>query len=124
MILLCIITTFGFHRCISAVIAASEFVRLERGEYQRQSTSNGHANEVLEPEVLNRATVEANAKSAMQLYTKCSAVISLDSWADSNRYYSLVIAKKLLFFNKSPFDKPINPNILFSTVLNVKFKSC
>ena len=98
MILVCIITTCGFHRCISAVIAASEFVRLERGEYQRQSsTSNGHVNEVLEPEVLNRATVEANAKSAMQLYTKCSAVILLDSWTDSNRYYSLVISRETSF---------------------------
>ncbi|XP_039139762.1 probable protein NAP1 [Dioscorea cayenensis subsp. rotundata] len=98
------VSTGGFNnnmhclaRCISAVIAASEFVRLERGEYQRQSTSNGHANEVLEPEVLNRATVEANAKSAMQLYTKCSAVILLDSWADSNRSN---IVPKLIFIDQ------------------------
>ncbi|KAJ0982841.1 hypothetical protein J5N97_011096 [Dioscorea zingiberensis] len=84
-------------RCINAVIAASEFVRLERGEYQRQSTSNGHANEVLEPEILSRATVEANAKSAMQLYTKCSAVILLDSWSDSTRSN---IVPKLIFMDQ------------------------
>ncbi|KAJ0982970.1 hypothetical protein J5N97_011225 [Dioscorea zingiberensis] len=98
------VSTGGFNnnvnclaRCINAVIAASEFVRLERGEYQRQSTSNGHANEVLEPEILSRATVEANAKSAMQLYTKCSAVILLDSWSDSTRSN---IVPKLIFMDQ------------------------
>lgn len=98
------ITTGGFNnnlhclaRCINAVIAGSEFVRLERTEQQRQPLSNGHAAEMVEPDILSRTSVEANIKSAMQLYVKCSAVIVLDSWGDSNR--SLIIPK-LVFLDQ------------------------
>lgn len=69
------------------MIAGSEFVRLERAEQQRQSSPNGHASEMVEPEILSRASVEANIKSAMQLYVKCAAAIVLDSWIDNTRYF-------------------------------------
>ena len=71
------------------MIAGSEFVRLERAEQQRQSLSNGHASEMVEPEILSRVSVEANIKSAMQLFVKCAAIIVLDSWSDNNRYFIL-----------------------------------
>ncbi|XP_068656377.1 probable protein NAP1 [Aristolochia californica] len=84
-------------RCINAVIAGSEFVRLEREERQRQTLSNGRAGEVLEPEVKNRALIEANIKSAMQLYVKCSAGIILDSWNESSRLH---LVPKLIFLDQ------------------------
>lgn len=84
-------------RCINAVIAGSEFVRLERAEQQRQSLSNGHASEMGEPETLSRLSVEASIKSAMQLYVKCAAVIVLDSWNDINRSH---IVPKLIFLDQ------------------------
>ncbi|XP_077244449.1 transcription activator isoform X2 [Tasmannia lanceolata] len=84
-------------RCINAVIAGSEFVRLEKEEQQRQSHSNGHAGELSEPEIQSRISVEANIKSAMQLYVKCSAGIILESWSDSNR--SPLVAK-LIFLDQ------------------------
>lgn len=84
-------------RCINAVIAGSEFIRLEREEQQRQSLSNGHASEVSELEMHSRVSVEANIKSAIHLYIKCSAAIILDTWNDSNR--SPLVAK-LIFLDQ------------------------
>lgn len=73
-------------RCINAVIAGSEYVRMERIQ-QPRSLSNGHAGEISEPETLNRTSVEANIKSALQIFVKCSAGIILDSWSENSRYY-------------------------------------
>ncbi|KAJ6410872.1 hypothetical protein OIU84_007594 [Salix udensis] len=58
-------------RCMSAVIAGSELVRLEREHQQRQqSLSNGHRDEALDPEIHGRLSAEASIKSAMQLFVK------------------------------------------------------
>ncbi|KAG0470469.1 hypothetical protein HPP92_017169 [Vanilla planifolia] len=84
-------------RCINAVMAGSEFIRLERAEQQRQSLSNGHVGEMVEPEMLSRGLVEASIKSAMQLFVKCSAAIILESLNDINRQ-SLV--PKLIFLDQ------------------------
>lgn len=68
------------------MIAASEFVRMEREKRQKQCSSNGHTGEVSEPEMHNIVSIKANIKSAMQLYVKCSAAIILDGWSENNRY--------------------------------------
>ncbi|XP_073011838.1 probable protein NAP1 [Typha latifolia] len=83
-------------RCISAVIGASEYIKMEK-EQHRQSLSNGHASEMQESETLSRVSVVANIKSAMQIYVKCSAGIVLDSWNDSSRTY---IIPKLIFLDQ------------------------
>ncbi|URE44166.1 Membrane-associated apoptosis protein [Musa troglodytarum] len=83
-------------RCINAVIAGSEYVRMERVQEPR-SLSNGHAGEISEPETLNRTSVEANIKSALQIFVKCSAGIVLDSWSENSRTY---IVPKLIFLDQ------------------------
>ncbi|WOL02928.1 putative protein NAP1 isoform X1 [Canna indica] len=83
-------------RCISAVIAGSEYVRLQR-EQQRESLSNGHGGELSDPETVNRISAEANIKSHMQIFVKCSAGIVLDSWSESSRTY---IVPKLIFLDQ------------------------
>ncbi|KAJ4982250.1 hypothetical protein NE237_033087 [Protea cynaroides] len=83
-------------RCISSVIAGSEFVRLER-EQQRQSLSNNHAAEVNDPEIHDRLSVEANIKSVMQLFIKCALGIILDSWSENNRSH---LIPKLIFVDQ------------------------
>lgn len=75
-----------FCRCINAVIAGSEYVRSERTAQQKKSLSNGHAAEMSDTETLNLTSIEANIKSAMQIFVKCAAGIVLDSWSDSSRY--------------------------------------
>nr|POF14638.1 protein nap1 [Quercus suber] len=72
-------------RCISAVIAGSEFVRLERERQQRQSFSNGHVDETLDSEIQSCLSAEASIKSTLQLFVKFSAGIILDSWSETNR---------------------------------------
>lgn len=67
------------------MIGGSEYIRIER-EQQRQPFPNERADKTKEPEILNRISAEANIKSAMQLYVKCSAVVVLDSWNDNTRY--------------------------------------
>nr|GMD04093.1 protein NAP1 [Ipomoea batatas] len=84
-------------RCISAVIAGSEFVRLERENQQKQSFSNGHVDEALDPETQNRSSVEASIKSTMQLFVKFSAGIILDYWNEHNRSH---IVAKLIFLDQ------------------------
>eukprot|EP00268_Persea_americana_P020565 TRINITY_DN2071_c0_g1_i1.p1 TRINITY_DN2071_c0_g1~~TRINITY_DN2071_c0_g1_i1.p1 ORF type:complete len:1377 (-),score=241.58 TRINITY_DN2071_c0_g1_i1:162-4292(-) len=84
-------------RCVNAVIAASEFVRLEREKQQKQSSSNGHAGEMSEPEIHNIVSVKANIKSALQLFVKCSTAIILDEWSENNR--SPLVAK-LIFLDQ------------------------
>lgn len=78
-------------RCISAVIAGSEFVRLER-EHQQSLLDEGS-----EPEIQSRMSIEANIKSAMQVFIKCSAGIILDFWSEANR--SPLVAK-LIFLDQ------------------------
>lgn len=72
-------------RCISAVIAGSEFVRLEREHQLRQSLSNGHASEGMDPELSSHMSAEASIKSTLQLFVKLSADIILDSWSETHR---------------------------------------
>ncbi|KAL3570222.1 hypothetical protein D5086_027471 [Populus alba] len=85
-------------RCMSAVIAGSELVRLEREHQQRQqSPSNGHLDEALDPEIHSRLSAEASIKSAMQLFVKFATGIVLDSWSEANR--SNLVAK-LIFLDQ------------------------
>ncbi|KAJ3692681.1 hypothetical protein LUZ60_011776 [Juncus effusus] len=85
-------------RCINAVIGGSEYVRMER-EMQRQTISNISSNfeSTQEFESLNRASIEANIKSAMQLFIKSSSLIVLDSWSETSRSY---IFPKLIFLDQ------------------------
>ncbi|KAK4399533.1 protein NAP1 [Sesamum angolense] len=83
-------------RCICAVIAGSEFVRLEREYQQKQSLSNGHITESLEPETQNYMSIEASIKSTMQLFIKFSAGIILDSWSESTRIIQILTPLALL----------------------------
>ncbi|MCE3050654.1 histone chaperone [Datura stramonium] len=84
-------------RCISAVIAGSEFVRLEREHHMKQSFSNGHVGETLDPETHNQITVETNIKSTMQLFVKFSSGIILDSWSEHTRSH---LVSKLIFLDQ------------------------
>ncbi|XP_059287439.1 protein NAP1 [Lycium ferocissimum] len=84
-------------RCISSVIAGSEFVRLEREYHMKQSFSNGHVGESLDPETHNRITVETNIKSTMQLFVKFSSGIILDSWSENTRSH---LVSKLIFLDQ------------------------
>lgn len=91
-------------RFINAVIGGNEFIRMERAEQQRRSLSNGQAHEAVELEILGRNSMEANIKSVMQRFVKCSATIILESSSDTSR--SLVVPK-LIFLdqlcNLSPY---------------------
>ncbi|CAA6671860.1 unnamed protein product [Spirodela intermedia] len=91
----CLAADSSFCRCISAVIAASELIRSEKSELQRQSLSNGNGSE-MEPETLTRTSVQANIKSAMQMYVKYSAGIILSSFTESNRTH---LVPKLTFLD-------------------------
>jgi len=71
-------------RCISAVIAGSEFVRMEREHQHRQSLRNGHV-EGMDPELSSHMSAEASIKSTLQLFVKLSADIILDSWSETHR---------------------------------------
>ncbi|KAL1538464.1 histone chaperone [Salvia divinorum] len=97
-------------RCICAVIAGSELVRLEREYRQKHSLSNGHISEPLDPEAPNYSSIDASIKSTMQLFIKFSAGIILDSWSESNR--SQLVAK-LIFLDQIC---EISPHIPRSTL--------
>ncbi|KAK4254685.1 hypothetical protein QN277_010029 [Acacia crassicarpa] len=84
-------------RCISAVFAGSEFVRLEREHQQRQSLSNGHASEAMDPEYPSHMSAEGSIKSTMQLFVKLSAEIILDSWSEINRSH---LVAQLIFLDQ------------------------
>lgn len=89
MILLATVSLIHYNclgRCIGAVIAGSECVRLEREYQRRKSLSNGHANDMFDSEIQSRLSAEASIKSTMQLFVKFSAAIILDSWNETNRY--------------------------------------
>ncbi|KAL1537567.1 histone chaperone [Salvia divinorum] len=97
-------------RCICAVIAGSELVRLEREYRQKHSLSNGHNSESLDPEAPNYSSIDASIKSTMQLFIKFSAVIILDSWSESNRSH---LVAKLIFLDQIC---EISPHIPRSTL--------
>ncbi|CAN1327551.1 Protein NAP1 [Linum perenne] len=84
-------------RCISAVIAGSEYVKLEREHRQRHSLSNGHSVEAMDSEMHSHLSAEASIKSAMQIFIKFSAGIVLDSWSDDNRSH---LVAKLIFLDQ------------------------
>lgn len=84
-------------RCINAVIAGSEFVRLEREHQLKHSFSNDLVNETHEADVGSRFSAEASIKSAMQLFVKFSAGIVLDSWSEINRSH---LVAKLIFLDQ------------------------
>ncbi|WZY92367.1 hypothetical protein YC2023_064696 [Brassica napus] len=95
-------------RCISAVIAGSEYVRLQR-EYQQQhqSLSNGHqSSENLDSEFQPRVTAEASIKSSMLLFVKFAASIVLDSWNEANRSH---LVAKLIFLDQLCESSPFLP---------------
>nr|CAQ17051.1 Nck-associated protein 1 [Lotus japonicus] len=83
-------------RCISAVIAGSEFVRLEREYQHRQSLTNGHA-EGMDPELASHTSAEASIKSTLQLFVKFSAEIILDSWSETQRAH---LVAQLIFLDQ------------------------
>ncbi|KAL8167962.1 hypothetical protein V2J09_009461 [Rumex salicifolius] len=72
-------------RCISAVIAGSEYANMEREHQQTDSFPNGQVGETLDSEMPARLTAEASIKSALQLFIKLSAGFILDWWSESNR---------------------------------------
>lgn len=84
-------------RCISAVIAGSEFVRLEREHQHRQSLTNGHASEGMDPELSSHMSAEASIKSTLQLFVKLSADIILDSWSETHRSH---LVAQLIFLDQ------------------------
>ncbi|GAB4829508.1 histone chaperone [Ancistrocladus abbreviatus] len=84
-------------RCISAVIAGSEYVRLERELQQTQSSANGHVGENLDSDMQSHLSIEASIKSALHLFVKLSADLILDCWSESNR---LDIVPKLIFLDQ------------------------
>ncbi|KAG6395884.1 hypothetical protein SASPL_142017 [Salvia splendens] len=97
-------------RCICAVFAGSELVRLEREYRQKHSLSNGHISEPLDPEAPNYSSIDASIKSTMLLFIKFSAGIILNSWSESNRSH---LVAKLIFLDQIC---EISPHIPRSTL--------
>ncbi|KAI4343177.1 hypothetical protein MLD38_027710 [Melastoma candidum] len=91
-------------RCISAVIAASEYIRLEREYHQRHAYSNGHADDTLDADMQSRISAEVSIRSSMQLFVRFSSGIVLDNWNEANRTH---LVAKLIFLDQvcevSPF---------------------
>lgn len=89
-------------RCINAVIAGSEYVRMEREHQQRQSYSNGHVGG--DADIQSRLSAEASIRSSMQLFVKFSSGIVLESWNEMSRSH---LVAKLIFLDQlceiSPF---------------------
>lgn len=79
------------------MVAGSEFVRLEREHQHRQSLSNGHANEGMDPELSGHMSAEASINSTMQLFVKLSAEMILDSWSETHRYLYTILLESYLF---------------------------
>ncbi|KAL2344703.1 hypothetical protein Fmac_005988 [Flemingia macrophylla] len=84
-------------RCISAVIAGSEFVRLEREHQHRQSSANGNASDGMDHELSSHMSPEASIKSTLQLFVKLSADIILDSWSETHRSH---LVAQLIFLDQ------------------------
>lgn len=83
-------------RCIAAVIAGSEYVRLEREHQPTQHSSNGHSGENVGSDTSNHLTATASIKSALQLFVKLAAEIILD-YGSENRSE---IVPKLIFLDQ------------------------
>lgn len=98
-------------RCISAVIAGSEFVRLEREHHQRRSFSNGHG-EAGDSEMQSRLSVEASIKSTMQLFVRFSARVLLDSWNETSRSH---LVAQLIFLDQLCEISPYLPRSLLES---------
>ncbi|KAI4332573.1 hypothetical protein L6164_017470 [Bauhinia variegata] len=99
-------------RCISAVIAGSESVRLEREHQQRQSFTNGHASGVVDPDLPSHMSAEASIKSTLQLFVKLSADIILDSWRETNRSH---LVAQLIFLDQLSEISPYLPRSTLET---------
>lgn len=67
------------------MIAGSEFVRLEREHQHRESLTNGHAREGIDPDLSSHMSADASIKSTLQLFVKLSAEIILESWSETHR---------------------------------------
>ncbi|KAL9241252.1 hypothetical protein vseg_015383 [Gypsophila vaccaria] len=68
-------------RCINAVIAGNEYVRMER----ESQLANGHVDEALESQMQSSLTAEASTKSTLLLFARMSTGIILDCWNENNR---------------------------------------
>ncbi|CAO2814561.1 unnamed protein product [Amaranthus hypochondriacus] len=80
-------------RCINAVIAGNEYVRMEK----ENQVANGHVDENLQSQMQSSLTAEASAKSSMLLFVKMSTGIVLDCWSEANRSD---LAPKLIFLDQ------------------------
>ena len=79
------------------MVAGSEFVRLERENQHRQSLSNGHVNEGMDPELSGHMSAEAGINSTLQLFVKLSAEMILDSWRETHRYLYKILFESDMF---------------------------
>ncbi|KAJ7555822.1 hypothetical protein O6H91_05G056100 [Diphasiastrum complanatum] len=92
-------------RCINAIVVASEFVRFERKELQRQFFAQHDPNRSIElggPEgdlsdAEGIGTVQTNIKAMMKTFVQCAATIALESWNETNRY---PLVAKLIFLDQ------------------------
>uniref|UniRef100_A0A803N7I8 Protein NAP1 n=1 Tax=Chenopodium quinoa TaxID=63459 RepID=A0A803N7I8_CHEQI len=80
-------------RCINAVIAGNEYVRMEK----ENQMANGHIDENLQNQMQGSLTAEASAKSTLLLFVKMSAGMILDCWHEANRSD---LAPKLVFVDQ------------------------
>ena len=90
-----------FYRCINAVIAGNEYVRIEKENQQAESLTV-HVDENLQTQLQSSLTAEASAKSTLQLFVKLSAGIILDCWNENSRYISNISCEVLSLSNLSP----------------------
>ncbi|KAL3689506.1 hypothetical protein R1sor_015815 [Riccia sorocarpa] len=124
---------YTWSRCINAVFAASELVRVERNELlkrliaqeQRSAGRRSHENLNPVPEVVKGAeglaAIDTNVKAVMKTFVQCSSAIMLEALSDSNR--SPLVAK-LVFMDqlcelsrhlpRSTFEQHIPQSILRS----------
>ena len=72
-------------------------MRLEREHQHRQSLSNGHASERIDPELSGHMSAEASINSTLQLFVKLSAEMILDSWSETHRYLYTILLELYMF---------------------------
>ncbi|KAH9608316.1 hypothetical protein KSS87_007803 [Heliosperma pusillum] len=80
-------------RCINAVIAGNEYVRMEK----ENQVANGHVDETLESQMQNSLTAEASTKATLLLFVKMSTGLILDCWHETNRSD---LAPQLIFMDQ------------------------
>lgn len=77
------------HRCIHALLFASELVRSERKELQKQLLAQQtNRRDEIGAELLKKegmADVEASTKESMKIFVQCSSAIILEAWNDAVR---------------------------------------